>query len=404
MGFGSNLADIILGPRKMGAIRQNEDDRKMAAFLANPTGALPQGLNDPANVVKLQDFIKQQEVKTGTENAFKELAPFLQPSKSSLTPGRMPTQQEFVTDASQWAQGQGMDMKYALPMINTLKEQGSFQAAPAVPKVENFSGTPYIVDGTKLSVAPGFVQTPKEPRIVDWGYGQKKNLDTGEIYRIPTAPQASGSPSMPKPPSGYRYTASGELEAIPGGPAAQKGTARKPMPPTALRMQQDAVDALSTAENISADLGAMRQMVESGDLDLGPIENAKSSALNFLGASSQNSRNYSSFKATLEKLRNDSLRLNKGVQTDGDAVRAWKELLDNINDPGVVVQRLAEIEQINQRGAALHALNLENIRNNYGLDELDTTTQRNPKPAVGKKPAAITELSDDEILKQLTGE
>lgn len=33
------------------------------------------------------------------------------------------------------------------------------------------------------------LQKDKPERIVDWGYGQKKNLATGEIYEVPTAPR-----------------------------------------------------------------------------------------------------------------------------------------------------------------------------------------------------------------------
>lgn len=157
----------------------------------------------------------------------------------------------------------------------------------------------------------------------------------------------------------------------------------KPLPVGALKMQQEAMDAIGTAGGINADLGAVLGQLDSGALQLGPVKNIIGQGRNMLGMSDQNSKNLASFRATIEKLRNDSLRLNKGVQTDGDAQRAWNELLDNINDPGVVKQRLLEIQALNQRAVEAHEMNLDMVRSNYGAGEVDTTSRSAPKPAIG---------------------
>lgn len=160
--------------------------------------------------------------------------------------------------------------------------------------------------------------------------------------------------------------------------------AGKPMPASALKLQQEEVDAVSTASNIATDLQALRKQVEGGEIDLGLISNLANRGRNWVGLSTPESRNYTTFKATLERMRNDSLRLNKGVQTEGDAQRAWNELFENLNDSGVVKQRLSEIERINERASDLHKMNIDNIRSNYGLPPLDTSKQGNPEPAVGQ--------------------
>lgn len=166
--------------------------------------------------------------------------------------------------------------------------------------------------------------------------------------------------------------------------AVASGTApSKPMPAAALKMRQDAVDAIGTASSMSADLGALASQIEDGKLKLGPLGNMVSETRNFLGESNENSRNYQSFKATLERLRNESLRLNKGVQTDGDAQRAWNELLTNINDPDVVVQRLREIDAINRRAMELQQFNLDLIEQNYGSQPTDTAPLRAQPATVG---------------------
>lgn len=174
--------------------------------------------------------------------------------------------------------------------------------------------------------------------------------------------------------------------------AAAAATAAKPMPTAALKMQQAELDAIGIASGIQADLGAIEKQIASGKLDFGPIDNLVDKARNMTGFSNDASRNKASFKSTLEKLRNDSLRLNTGVQTDGDAQRAWNELFENINDKGVVQQRLAEIKKLNERAVKLRKMNIDGIRANYGRDPADTSQYENQAPALNAGQAKIDDL------------
>jgi hypothetical protein len=177
--------------------------------------------------------------------------------------------------------------------------------------------------------------------------------------------------------------------------ADEKKAVGKPMPATALKMQQEALDAIGISKSISADMDSLiAQLSPSTNaagakvppaLQLGPVENLLSTAKNATGFSDKNSKNYNSAKASLEKLRNDSLRLNKGVQTEGDSQRAWNELVNNLNDQENVKQRLSEIREINERAARLHQANVDVVRNNYGLEPLDMDAYLNQVPAVGAK-------------------
>lgn len=148
-------------------------------------------------------------------------------------------------------------------------------------------------------------------------------------------------------------------------------TKPKPLPSTVVKEQNNMLAELGLANAIEADLGAFRDQIWTGKLNLGLKENFKSGVKNTLGMSDANSRNFQSFRAQLEKMRNDSLRLNKGVQTEGDAQRAWDELIANINDEEVVVQRLDEIARINQRAADLKKLQIDQMRSNFGAEGLD---------------------------------
>lgn len=196
----------------------------------------------------------------------------------------------------------------------------------------------------------------------------------------------SGTPvAVPDPSSstGFRYKLPTDISGTEAMDPARLRRGNDKLPTSALKMQQEEIDAIGTASTINADLGQFENMLDKGELKFGPIQNLESKARNFLGASTPESRNFASFRTNLERLRNESLRLNKGVQTDGDAQRAWSELFDNLNDPEVVRQRLGEIQRINERGAALRQMNVDMIRSNYGLDPLDTSNVRNQSPAFG---------------------
>jgi hypothetical protein len=155
----------------------------------------------------------------------------------------------------------------------------------------------------------------------------------------------------------------------------------RPMPAAALKLQEEDMDILQTALNQEADLTELVSQIETGDLKPGLISNMESSARNYLGASTPESQNYASFSAALEKMRNDSLRLNKGVQTEGDAVRAWNELLAHKNDPEVVKKRLGEIVTLNRKAALAKQEAVNRVRENYQHPAMDFTGMK-PVPSI----------------------
>lgn len=185
-------------------------------------------------------------------------------------------------------------------------------------------------------------------------------------------------------PMGYQRTPEG-LAPIPGGPAdpavAEARRRAMPVPANVQRAEDEDLQALGTAGTINGELSRFRTQIGNelsgqgapGDrLALGPVQNLASGARNSAGLSTPNSANYASFRAGIERLRNESLRLNSGVQTDGDAQRAWNELIGNINDPRVVQQRLDEIERLNRRAMDLRGMAIQQRRQNYSLPALDT--------------------------------
>lgn len=157
----------------------------------------------------------------------------------------------------------------------------------------------------------------------------------------------------------------------------------KPLPNHAMKMQQESLDKVGIASSINADLDGIAKQIDAGKLDFGPVSNLANAGRNMAGMSSDKSRNFATFKATLERLRNESLRLNIGVQTDGDSQRAWNELVQNINDTAVVKQRLGEIQAINKRGADLQRMRVDSIRNEYRAEPLDASAYAAQPAAIG---------------------
>lgn len=145
----------------------------------------------------------------------------------------------------------------------------------------------------------------------------------------------------------------------------------KPLPVGALKLQQEALDALNAAQTISQKSQAITGQLESGELDVGPFENLISGARNWAGKSTPNSQAFANMETALEKIRNDSLRLNKGVQTEGDAERAMNEVIANKNDPVLLKNAMDKLTAINERGAELQRLQINQIRQNYNVAPMD---------------------------------
>ncbi len=150
----------------------------------------------------------------------------------------------------------------------------------------------------------------------------------------------------------------------------------RPVPAGVQSAEDDDIGAVQTTQSINTQLDTILEQLKpdaSGAraLDLGPVNNLVAGAQNFAGMSTPSSRNLAAFQSTLEKIRNDSLRLNKGVQTEGDAIRAWNEVTKNINDPAVVETQLGRIKALNERAAAQRLQTIAIRRERNKMDPFD---------------------------------
>lgn len=188
-----------------------------------------------------------------------------------------------------------------------------------------------------------------------------------------------------QPVSGFGGAVAG-IAAQKKGAEEQAKKINSAMPATIVKEQNDIVDKVNVAQSLEANMGKFVNQIDGGQLDLGLMANLENMARNNVGMSTEQSRNLSSFKSSLERLRNESLRLNTGVQTDGDAQRAWNELISSINDPQLVRQRLTEIEEINRKGSQLQNQKLNMMRSEYGRGELNIPNiNQSQQPNINKK-------------------
>ena len=253
-----------------------------------------------------------------------------------------------------------------------------------------FSATPY---GAVLDVSRG---TQDEGGKYAGAHIAKEQAQTN-LANTQAASSVENRPVVPvfDPTSPTNFTNSTRAQAL-GQPApppnaaaagSVPGAPTKPPPAAVLKLDQEDLDAIGVASSISADMAALRKQLEGApgqapSLQLGPFENLVSQGRNLAGMSTSNSQNYATMRAMLERMRNQSLLLNKGVQTEGDAQRAWNEMFTSLNDPEVVKKRLQEIEGINSRAVALREANIAMRRSTLGLDPVDTTAFKNVPSSV----------------------
>jgi hypothetical protein len=363
----------------------SQQQNALAQFLSgNPD------LKDPANAAKLygfgvknaQNYTKNQadigKTKAETEKVTVELADRkFEMARNMLNTVQTPEQ------AQMWLKGAFTD-----PHVGPLIQQFSTYE-DAVARIGNDPQS-FAQWKAQASLTADKLQDKLHQDIVAAETGRHNKASEGIQIRGQDRQSADNAASRQVQMRGQNMvdSRSRESNAISGGYSS------KPMPATALKMQNEALDVVGSASSTQANLTAMQKQIDSGKLSFGPISNAINQGRNMAGLSNEESRNFSSFKSNLEKLRNDSLRLNKGVQTDGDAQRAWNELFQNINDTKLVSQRLNEIKAINARAVDLRKREVEDVRNNYKQAPYDFGTQTNAPAAVGGNSGTKTPTSN----------
>jgi len=281
----------------------------------------------------------------------------------------------YESDPAAWAENVGYQYRpvtTAEGSVTSIPGTGWQQAAPVIERFDDRYGIidplnpqagatyteprgPTFAEGTDRMEAEAPVTVSAGSRLIDpitgelVAAGGPVNVAAGATLIDPVTGEtiAAGAPQNVVVGQGGTL-----FQAQPGGGAqivGQGATPGRQLTATEQRQLFDDQEVVQGMTGVNERLGQFRNMIGTGELQFGALEGALDAAQNFVGASDAESRNSASFRAELERLRNESLRLNSGVQTEGDAQRAWNELMANLNDTQLVAQRLAEIEAINSR-------------------------------------------------------
>lgn len=172
--------------------------------------------------------------------------------------------------------------------------------------------------------------------------------------------RAQENASMGAIPPGMRLV-NGRLEPIPGAPVGSN----KPMPVGALKSDLEIEDALGASEQVFSLAAKHLGRMGRGELVVGTPEALGAKARTFLNMPSANDVNLTELNADKTAIVNASLRLNKGVQTEGDAQRAVNELM-SANDHKTTLAAMKRLIEINKRAVGLQQRKRELLRSNYG--------------------------------------
>jgi len=151
----------------------------------------------------------------------------------------------------------------------------------------------------------------------------------------------------------------------PAGKQSGGGGGSGPLPVGALKELLSVEEALGGTEVLGDIIGKNRSRLQSGGLRVGPGQSLIGRIRTGLGVAGANDVALNEWQADKTKIVNESLRLNKGVQTEGDAIRAGEELMA-ANDQATLNRALDRLESINNRAIELQSRKQSLINGNYG--------------------------------------
>ncbi|HGM6772817.1 TPA: hypothetical protein ACKQAW_003412 [Stenotrophomonas maltophilia] len=148
-------------------------------------------------------------------------------------------------------------------------------------------------------------------------------------------------------------------------PGGKNAGGNSPLPVSALRELLGVEDALGGTQVLADIISKNARRLADGSLQVSPTSSLLARGRTLAGIATPGDVNYNEWQADLTKIVNESLRLNKGVQTEGDAQRAANELM-SANDPATAAAALKRLAGFNQQAVELQQRKAALINGNYG--------------------------------------
>ena len=153
----------------------------------------------------------------------------------------------------------------------------------------------------------------------------------------------------------------------------QEAANKKPkvLSSTLQKAEDEDFEALNTSSSIVDDTQGFLDMIEKGELDFSFGDSAGDAIALALGSNNEEVLNRQDFSIFLDRLRNATLRLNKGTQTEGDAERALDEITRNKNNKNAVRRALQKLREVNERAIENKKRGINRRRSTQGIDAFD---------------------------------
>jgi len=159
---------------------------------------------------------------------------------------------------------------------------------------------------------------------------------------------------------------------------AQDRQANKTLPASLQKSEDDDQSAIDTARGVIEDITPIiskltpNPTTKKPELDLSRFNNIKFQTQAFFGSDDPEVQNYQELERNLTRFVNESLRLNKGVQTEGDAQRAANEVQAAFSKGNTSSMRraLEELKKINERASNNRKAQVDRRREAQGVTPL----------------------------------
>ena len=150
--------------------------------------------------------------------------------------------------------------------------------------------------------------------------------------------------------------------------AARKAEAakNKPLPSYLAKEEEADYSAASAATNIATDAYGYINRIKTGDIKFGVKDRASIRARQLVGSGAPDVVAREEYDRFVENLVNESLRLNKGTQTEGDAVREAKALKSS-ESKEAAASAMKRLIEINTRRVENALIAVEKRRANAGF-------------------------------------
>ncbi len=148
----------------------------------------------------------------------------------------------------------------------------------------------------------------------------------------------------------------------------------KPLPPSLAKEEEADYTAARAASDLATDAYSYLNRIKQGEIQFGLKEKASIRARQLIGSSAPDVVAREAYDKFVTNLVNESLRLNKGTQTEGDAIREAKALQSS-ESKEAAASAMKRLVEINTRRAQNAADEVLRRRKNAGFSEPATLIQ-----------------------------